>query len=417
MSQTTAYDVVIVGAGMVGASLACALAGAGCGDRRVALVEPAPVQAGDAPYQPGFDVRSTALSAGSVGSLQQLGLWQLLGRQAQAIRQVHVSERGRFGAARLHASEHGVEALGQVVENQWLGRVINDALLNLPGLDLYDHSRVLTVQPQQQGCSLTVETGSGATRSLQAALLVLAEGGRSGLCEQLGIHRHRKDYQQLALVANVTTSCPHEGVAYERFTEQGPLALLPLRPFERRSRSALIWTHPATVGQTLRARSDEALLKQLQQAFGSRLGRFEHIGERLYWPLELTVAEEQYRPGLVLLGNAAHSLHPVAGQGFNLALRGAMRLADHITIAWQRGEDPGDARKLRHFADSIRADQQRTIQFSDQLISLFGASGSFTRAGRSLGLVGMELLPFLRRGLTRQAMGLSGRREQLVSRT
>lgn len=405
MSQAVAYDVVIVGAGMVGASLACALASAGCGGRRVALVESAPVQAGDAPYQPGFDVRSTALSAGSVESLQKLGLWQALARQAQAIRQVHVSDRGRFGATRLNAPEQGLSALGQVVENQWLGRVINDTLLNLPALDLYDRSRVLTVQSQQQGCSLMVETGNGEKRSLQTALLVLAEGGRSGLCEQLGIHRHHKDYHQVALVANVITSRLHDGVAYERFTEQGPLALLPLRPFERRSRSALIWTHPADAEQGLRAQSDEMLLQNLQLAFGSRVGRFEHIGERLYWPLGLTVAEEQYRPGLVLLGNAAHSLHPVAGQGFNLALRGAMRLAGHITMAWQRGEDPGEEQQLRYFVEGISADQQRTIHFSDQLISLFGASDPFRRAGRGLGLVGMELLPFLRRGFARHVMG------------
>lgn len=415
MSQAATYDVIIVGAGMVGASLACALASAGRGSRRVALVESAPIQAGDAPYQPGFDARSTALSAGSVESLQQLGLWQALDRQAQTIRQIHVSDRGRFGATRLNAREHGLAALGQVVENPWLGRVINDALLKLPGLDLYDSSRVLTVQSQQPGSVLTVETGSGEKRSLQAALLVLAEGGRSGLCEQLGIHRHHKHYHQVALVANVTTSCPHGGVAYERFTEQGPLALLPLRAFERRSRSALIWTHPAGEEQGLRAQSDEALLKNLQLAFGSRLGRFEHIGERLYWPLGLTVAEEQYRPGLVLLGNAAHSLHPVAGQGFNLALRGAMRLAEHIAMAWQGGENPGEEQKLRSFVDDIRADQLRTIHFSDQLISLFGASDPFRRTGRGMGLVGMELFPFLRRGFARHAMGLGSRRDGAVS--
>lgn len=400
------YDVIIVGAGMVGAALACALAAGSGQGRRIAVLESAPIAAGDTPYQPSFDARTTALSAGSVESLQQLGLWPALSRQAAAIKQIHVSDRGRFGATRLRAAEHGLTALGQVVENQWLGRVMNDALLNLPGLDLYASSRVQTVQPQQRGYALTVDTASGTTRRLQAGLLVLAEGGRSGLCEQLGIYRRHKDYQQVALVANVTTSCAHEGMAYERFTEQGPLALLPLPPFERRSRSALIWAHPAAAEPELRAQSDEQLLNSLQQAFGSRLGRFEQIGERLYWPLGLTLAEEQYRPGLVLLGNSAHALHPVAGQGFNLALRGAMRLAEHINQAWQKQQDPGAEQQLRDFVSATRADQQRTIFFSDQLISLFGASDPYRRAGRGLGLVGMDLLPFLKRGFARQAMGM-----------
>ena len=405
-SPVQSYDVIIVGAGMVGAALACALAAGSSHGRRIAVLESAPIEAGDTPYQPSFDARSTALSAGSVDSLQQLGLWQTLRRQAAPIKHIHVSDRGRFGATRLRASEHGLEALGQVVENQWLGRVMNDALLNLPGLDLYTSSRVRTVQAQQPGYALTVDTTSGPTRRLQTGLLVLAEGGRSGLCKQLGIHRRHKDYQQVALVANVTTSCAHAGMAYERFTEQGPLALLPLPPFERRSRCALIWAHPAAAELELRAQSDEQLLSSLQQAFGSRLGRFQQVGERLYWPLGLTLAEEQYRPGLVLLGNSAHALHPVAGQGFNLALRSAMRLAEHIKLAWQKQQDPGTEQHLRNFVSATRADQQRTIFFSDQLISLFGATDPYRRTGRGLGLVGMDLLPFLKRSFARQAMGM-----------
>lgn len=392
-------DVAIVGGGLVGASLGCALAP--LIERQglsVAVIEAAPVldQAREA-WQPSFDARASAIAQGSVLHFAAMGVWPGLAEQATPIRQIHVSERGRLGATRLRSADLGVEALGQVIPNAWIGRMLHRRLAGLP-LAWHCPARVETIQAVQGGHRLTLSDGS----RLQAGLTVLADGGRSSLKDSLGIESRERPYDQVALIASVEVSEPHDGMAWERFTAEGPIALLPMRG----QTMELIWTHAAGLEERRLALAESAFLAELQHAFGDRAGRFRRVGRRHAYPLSLITARESVRPGLAVLGNAAHALHPVAGQGFNLALRGVMDLVAAIEAGRLRGEAPGDAAVLADFEARRDADRRNVIRFSDGLIRLFGVDHPLLSHARAAGLIGLNLAGPLRRGLARRAMGL-----------
>lgn len=398
------YDVVIIGAGMVGASLACALTQAPRPQARILLVEASTIHSGKV-EQPGFDARSTVLSAGSIDYLQQLGLWQAMSSRAAAIEHIEVSDQGHFGGVHLAGSDAAVEALGYVVENASIGAALNAALLQQQGLELCNATQVTAVIPHRAGMSLTLKSAEGEATSITSALVVLADGGRSGLVQQLGIHLRQESYGQSAVIANLALSQPHAGKAYERFTAKGPLALLPLSPFEGKQRMALVWTHPAEQVQDILNLPDAEFIARLQKDCGMRAGQILQVGKRVQYPLALQVAEEQFRPHLVLLGNVAHTLHPVAGQGFNLALRDVMALAASVRKALAQGEDPGTHQRLALWWQDVQQDQLRTITFSDVMTRLFSSSSTALSLVRKVGMVGLELLPPLKQQLTRQAMG------------
>ncbi|MFW3616973.1 2-octaprenyl-6-methoxyphenyl hydroxylase [Billgrantia antri] len=392
-------DIAIVGGGLVGASLGCVLAP--LIERHglsVAVIEAAPVlDSVAAPWQPSFDARSSAIAQGSAERFRAMGLWSVMAEQAAAILRIHVSERGRLGVTRLTAAELGQPALGYVVPNAWMGRVMHRRLTELP-IDWHCPARVEAITPEAEGYRLALSDGC----TLRAGLTVLADGGRSGLKEQLGIASDAAPYDQVALIANVEMSRPHDGVAYERFTREGPIALLPL-PGQQ---MALVWTHPAGREKPRLALGDGDFLAELQQAFGDRAGRFRRIGSRHAYPLTLVTARETIRPGLAVLGNAAHSLHPVAGQGFNLALRGVTDLAAALELALTGGEPLGGMLTLRDFEARRIVDRHQVIRFSDGLVRLFGIDNGLLAHARAAGLVGLNLLGPLRRGLARRAMGL-----------
>lgn len=385
-------DVAIIGGGLVGASLALALAPLGL---KVTLIEPfAP---GDQ-YQPSYDARSTALSYGSKLIYQRLGCWAEIAKRAQAIGQISVSDQGRLGAARMHAAEEGVEALGYVVENAWIGHCLWQALADTEVLRLCPAS-VNALTPLPQGYQLSLDSG----QKLDCTLAVLVDGGRSALREQLGIAVKRTPYQQSAVIANVSTRTPHQGVAYERFTRSGPLALLPLVE----NRSALVWTLPPSQAQALQQADPQRFVQALNQAFGYRLGGFTQVGERHLYPLELVEACEQVRRHLVVLGNAAHSLHPVAGQGYNLSLRDAIALADTLAESTQA---LGELASLNRYLARQQRDQQMTVGFSDRVTKLFSNDHALLGTGRNLGLLGLDVFTPAKSWLARQAMGLATRR-------
>ena len=403
------HDVVIVGGGMVGASLACALSNT---TLRVAVIEStALLGAGHAPSrQPSFDARSTALSLSSARFLDGLGLWQAVRGHAQAIQRIHVSDRGHFGSTRMDAREEGLEALGFVVENQWLGNVLHDGLRACANLTLLAPARVDALRRRAGRVLVSVKLAHGEEeRELDAGLAVIADGARSGLAAALGIVAQQQDYGQQALIANIAHRQPHEGRAFERFTDAGPMAMLPLVDApDGGARSALVWVQEPGLAEQARALPEPEFLRRLQQRFGYRLGRLLRAGERHLYPLSLTRATEQARAGIVLLGNAAHALHPVAGQGFNLSLRDVAALAETLGQACARGEAPGALAVLERFVARQRADQERTIGFSDALPRIFGSGLLPLAAARDLGLIGLDLLPAARSLLVRHATGLAG---------
>ncbi len=422
------YDVVIVGAGMVGASLACALThGSGFEGLKLLLVEASPVLASSPVQQPGFDARSTVLSAGTMAYFSQLGLDQELLSAAAPITEIHVSDQGRIGGVHLDSKQQGVSALGHVIENINLGQTLNQALLRAANLELCAPVQVTAIKPCIEGMQLLLakvtgnNTITGITQAINspenkeitASLVVLAEGGRSSLCANLGIEHYSHNYNQSALIANVAFTKPHASCAYERFTPKGPLALLPLEDREGVHRAALVWTHSSVDVSEIMAMKDEALLQQLQQDFGKKLGTFTRIGKRSMYPLALQLAHEQIRPALVLLGNVAHSLHPVAGQGFNLAMRDTMALAFNIRESLQQNVSPGSFTRLQCYLQAVQQDQQHTISFSDYMTRLFSSTNWLSTWTRTFGMASIDLLPPLKRQLNRQAMGLAQSRISL----
>ncbi|WP_110669556.1 2-octaprenyl-6-methoxyphenyl hydroxylase [Salinicola halophilus] len=396
-------DVAIIGGGLVGASLACALGELAAEQGlRVAIIEPRALPAvSERVYQPSFDARASAIAYGSRRHFERLGLWvndeACMASEASPIRHIHVSERGRLGASRLHAEELGVEALGYVVPNAWMGQVLHRRLEALP-IDWRCPASVEQLTPEADGYRLTLDDGSALT----AGLTVLADGGRSGLKARLGIEDDRESYDQTALIANVEVSRDHAGWAFERFTADGPMALLPLGE----GRMELVWTFDRDeVGEAL-ALGDGDFLARLQRAFGDRAGRFRRVGERHTYPLSLVTARETARPHLAVLGNAAHALHPVAGQGFNLALRGVMDLAAEIAAAHSAGDVIGSAAMLAAFEARRARDTRAIVRFSDGLIRLFGIDHPVMGHARAAGLVGLNAVGPLRRTLARRAMGI-----------
>ena len=385
----------IVGGGLVGASLALALQqGAKARGWNIALIEP--FEPGSE-YQPSYDARSTALSYGTRLIYQRLGVWERIAERAEPITQIHVSDRGRAGATRLDASDQQVPALGYVVENAWIGHCLWQALDD-EAVTRHCPAEVEQMQAVAAGYRLTLTTG----QVLDCDLAVLADGGRSALREQLGIAIKTTPYDQSALIANVTPGKPHGGQAFERFTDDGPMALLPLQD----NRCALVWTRPEEDAARLAALPEAAFLDELQQAFGYRLGGFQQVGARHLYPLMLIEAEEQVRSGLVVLGNAAHSLHPIAGQGYNLSLRDTEALAAALLSSSAK---LGDIGVLQAYHRQQRTDQWLTVGFSDRLTRLFAGSALLSVAGRNLGLLGLDLLPPAKAWFARQAMGLGVR--------
>lgn len=389
------YDILIAGGGMVGASLARALAGNGLS---VAVVE---AVSREALVQPSYDDRVIALAWGSRLILESIGRWDAIEPEAEPIRRIHISDRGHFGFARLDHREQGVPALGYVVSARAIGCGLLQGIEAQEQLEWISPARIadFRVEPDRVLATLEVE---GGQRQMAARLLVAADGGDSPIRARLDLPLQQWSYGHTAVIANLTPGRPHEGVAYERFTDSGPLAMLPMTE----GRCSLVWTQRDEAVEEILALDDAAFLQRLQVGFGFRLGRLVRVGRRAAYPLRLLRAKETVRPRLVLIGNAAHTLHPVSGQGFNLGLRDVAELARVLAQAAEEGIDPGAAVVLERYAGRRSGDQRRVALVTDFLARLFVNPLPPVRLARNLGLLAMDLTPPLKRGLTRRFMGL-----------
>ncbi len=397
MTRDHDFDVLITGGGLVGASLACAL---GTQPVRVGVIEAVPFNTDG---QPSYDDRTIALAYGTRRIFTAMGLWSLLEDGVTPIEKIHVSDRGHFGALRMDARHERVEALGYVAPARILGRALGDALASHSNITLLCPARLEGLEVQAGAVHATIHEGTH-TRAVTARLLVAADGGQSAVRETLGIDADTHDYGQCAVIANITPARHHHNTAYERFTDTGPLALLPMCE----DRCAMVWTHRAADADTIMAMDDERFLETLQDSFGFRLGRFIKAGRRAAYPLQLIRAREHIRERVALIGNAAHTLHPVAGQGFNLGLRDVAALADVITAAAAEGSDIGADEVLRHYAQWRRGDHRRVIAFTDTLVRVFSNNFTPLVLARDLGMTVLDLLPGMKRGIIGRAMGIAG---------
>ena len=408
MSGNFDYDVIIAGGGMVGASLALQLSCQSDSALNILVVEsfPLPV-AGAAPvYRPSFDARSSALSYGSRLILEKLGVWPALAEQLSMIKRIHVSERGSFGSATLEGADIGWPELGYVIENAWLGNVLLSALRQRKNINFCSPANVRSISPRQNGVDVCIDSKDDQ-QLLRTQLVVVADGADSGLRKQLGIEASVQDYRQTALIANVCFSQPHQGCAYERFTDQGPMALLPLTDSEQRqARSALVWTLADEQARHLSECDEAEFLATLQQRFGHRQGEFIRVGDRFSYPLKLVESQEQVRSGIVVMGNAAHSLHPVAGQGFNLALRDCASLSEVLVDAHRQQQCLGDLSLLQGYREKQRFDQDKTVMFSDRVTALFSNRLLALSLLRNIGLLGLDITPALKQQFIVHAAGL-----------
>lgn len=387
-------SITIIGGGMAGATLALALSHLSRGAMQIDLVE---AQTPESRDHPGFDARAIALAQGTCRELTAIGVWPALASCATAISRVEVSDKGHVGKVQIAAGDYQLPALGYVVELHAAGKRLFELLRKAHGVQLHCPATLTLIRRELGGTIITLDNGA----ELNAQLAVAADGSRSPLAAQCGIRWRQRYYQQIAVIANISTALPHGGDAFERFTPQGPLALLPMSA----ARSSLVWCLPAAHQHEIAGWDEGRFCQALQLAFGWRLGRITAAGERQCYPLRLRTAERHITHRLALVGNAAQTLHPIAGQGFNLGLRDVMTLAETLTQAAAQGEDIGDYAVLSRYQRRRQPDQAGTVGITDGLIHLFANRHLPLVVGRNLGLLAMAHIPSLRDALAHKTLG------------
>ncbi len=351
------FDVVIAGGAMAGMTLALALDKLSEGRLSIAVVEAYQV---DHQTHPGFDSRSIALSYGTVNLLKSWSLWQDIEPVATAINDIHVSDRAHAGMTDISAPELGVNALGYVVELADVGRIYQQKADATDNITLFCPDSVASVERTQETVSITLASGE----LLTSKLLVAADGAISTCCSQVGIEMREHDFEQVAVIANICSEQSHGNRAFERFTEHGPLALLPMSD----NRLSLVWCLPPEFAQTVMSLDEEVFLQELQSAFGWRLGKLTKVGEKASYPLILRHREQNVSHRFAIVGNAAQTLHPIAGQGFNLGIRDVATLAEQIVKSPQ---DAGQYGVLSSFRERRQSDRANTISLTSSMVHIF----------------------------------------------
>ncbi len=440
------FDVIISGGGLSGSLMALSLSQLTKADGNllsIAIIEALPFnQTKSVDESSLFDERVLALSHGSAKYLAKLGAWQYLKDDASAIIDIDISDRGHFAKARLTAKEYRVNALGYVIDMALIGKaqlkalsdntvtrnvVTNTAASNSASKNTSLKKNIHWFSPDSiadvtwlgsdkdkaatGNAPLVVTLNSG--KILSASLLLGCDGAQSPVRKLAKIEVTCGDYQQVALIANVSTSIAHQQKAFERFTEFGPIAMLPLKPLKVKTKSAatgasrcsLVWTMTPSQAEEITALSDDDFKVELERAFGSYLGAITHVGKRDVYPLVLLQAQQQTYHRMALLGNASHTIHPIAGQGFNLGLRDVEVMANLIRNALSAGQDIGNFALLHEYQLNRTKDQQQVIQLTDSLVTLFANDLPPLVVGRNIGLQALNMMSPLKDALVKKTMG------------
>ncbi len=397
------YDIVIVGGGLVGASIAVALQRLSC---RIAILET---------HLPSLtsvctDTRPLSLAYGSQIILQTLGVWEQLAEISSPITTIHVSEQHKLGSICFRAQEEQVPALGYVVPFHSLQTILYQQAARQEGVEFIAIQNLTSINQNAQQTTVTCQTIHGE-KTLRASLLIAADGTHSTTRKLLNIQSKTKNFGEIALTARIQFTKPHENTAYERFTDQGTIAILPLKhPYQ----SQLVKTLSSELAEQVQSWSDQFLAETIQTSFGDRLGPLQILERGQQYPLQLTLAEEQIRPGVVLLGNAAHTIYPLAAQGFNLALRDVACLAEELVAASGKKQSLGDLQVLKRYWQWRSSDQRSVNYLTSGAVQLFALQLPLVSILRSVGLLATDLLPPLKHKLAKRLMGLAGRLPKLA---
>jgi len=407
------FDIIIVGGGMVGASLAHALKGL---PLKIGVIEATPFDHD----HPSYDSRAIALSHSSYKILQQIGCWPSISSQGvTAINSIRISDRGHIGSSVLNAIDEGVEALGYVVEAEVIGKALQ--LKPSDNLELFCPASVksLTVHPDQ--AELTI-LHNGSERSLTAKLIVAADGSPSSIGHLLGEKRIKRRYGQTAIISTIISRQSHNNTAFERFTDSGPLAMLPnTAPQDwpdasyNEQRWSMVWSARDDQVEEIMALNERQFLTALELRLGRRIAPLLAASKRIAYPLRVDYLRDHVRHRAAFIGNAAHAIHPVAGQGFNLGLRDVAFLAETIADALNNSADVGEMDRLSHYSNLRKPDYLKVIATTDALVESFSNNLTSLVVLRNLGLATLERLPPLRHLLAKQMMGTSGKQSKLAS--
>ena len=390
------YDVLIVGGGLAGNCLALALQQS---DLKIAVVEAStPAQLH---HSPAGD-RALALASGTIKMLTALGVWQQAQAAATAIDKIQISDQGHFGKTRLSARQEGVAALGYVITARDLENAVAD-LVEKAGIEQISPARVIGIASDDTLAHISLKQGQESI-NVSAKLVVGADGGQSTVRKLLGIEQSVTEYHQTAIVTTIKTAEAHDNTAFERFTSSGPLALLPFN-----DEYAVVWTRSTEDAEQLMMDSEATFIQTLQACFGYKLGQFSLTAPRRSFPLSLIRANSMHSGRAVIIGNAAHQLHPVAGQGFNLGLRDVVQLAEIILKTAEQGADIGTQQMLEEYTQQRQKDHDTVINFTNSVVKLFSNEWISLAVARNTGLALLDLIPGAKKQLARYAMGLNVR--------
>jgi len=388
------YDLVIVGSGLAGNCLAYMLKNTGL---RIAIVEAATREQLHA--SPSGD-RALALAAGTVQTLEALGLWEGISKTATAIKQIHISDQGHFGKTRLSAQKEQVDALGYVISARdietHIAKLVSDS-----NIELISPARVVGLMSGINEIFINLKQDNESV-NITAKLLIGADGGLSSVRQLMGVSQNITEYGQTALVTTVKSKLANNNTAYERFTASGPLALLPIGSHT----SSVVWTRKDEEAKELMLGSEADFINELQQSFGYKLGQLILAAPRRLFPLSLIRADKMVVGRSVIIGNAAHQLHPVAGQGFNLGFRDVVQLAEQLIKQHENNNDIGDTNFLNTYANTRKKDHEQTIEFTDTVVNVFSNEWLALVTARNIGLTLLDCLPIAKSMLTRHAMGM-----------